>query len=162
MALMAAALAEQGGLQLLDKILCQRLHGVGENHIHAEEVIASLNNVVDLDGLFVGEDTVSFVQHLDLIAGESVAGHASVTVDHVDLQVFVKATIHSAVALFDKCFEKFGKLRGFLFLSGGFGCVLGYVPDAELLIGIRDAIIPAMPSDQLLGYIPFCGDFACS
>ena len=28
-ALMAAALTEQGGLQLLDESLCQRLHGVG-------------------------------------------------------------------------------------------------------------------------------------
>ena len=161
-ALMAAALAEQGGLQLLDESLCQRLHGVGENHIHAEEVIASLDNVVDLDGLFVGEDAVGLVQHLDLITGQPVAGHASVAVDHVDLQVFIEATVHSAVALFDKGFEKFGKLRGFLFLSGGLGCVFGYVPDAELLIGIRDAIIAAMPSDKLFRDIPFCCDFACS
>ena len=125
-------------------------------------MIASLNDVVDLDGLLVGENAVSFVQHLDLITGEPVTGHASVAVDHVDLQIFVKAAIQPAVALFDKGFEKFGELGSFLFLSGGLGGVLGYVPDAELLIGIRDAIIPTMPSDQLLGYIPFCGDFACS
>ena len=162
MAFVAAAFAKQGGLQLLDESLCQRLHGVGEDHIHAEEVIASLNDVVDLDGLFVGEDTVSLIQHLDLITGEPVTGHASVAVDHVDLQIFVKAAIQPAVALLDKCFEKFGKLRGFLFLSGGLGCILGYVPDAEFLIGIRDAIATAMPSDELFRDIPFCCDFTCS
>ena len=37
MTLMAAALAEQGGLHLLDESLRQRLHGVGEDHIQAKE-----------------------------------------------------------------------------------------------------------------------------
>jgi len=160
--LMATALAEQGGLQLLDESLRQRLHGVGEDHIHAEEVVARFDNVVDLDGLFVGEDSVSFVKHFYLITSEPVAGHASIAVDHIDLQVFIEATIHSAVALFNKSFEKFRKLRSFLFLSGGLGGVLGYVPDAEFLISIRDAIIAAMPSDKLFRDIPFCCDFTCS
>ena len=121
MALVTAALAEQGRLQLLDESLCQRLHGVGQDHIHAEEVIASLNDVVDFNGLFVGEDAVGLIQHLDLIASQPIAGHASVAVDHVNLQVLIEATVHSAVALFNKGFEKFGKLRGFLFLSCGLG-----------------------------------------
>jgi 2-C-methyl-D-erythritol 2,4-cyclodiphosphate synthase len=99
--LMAAALAEQGGLQLLDESLRQRLHCIGENHIHAEEVIASLNNVVDLDGLFVGEDAVGFIENFNLISGQPVAGHASVAVDHVDLQIFIEAEILFAVALLE-------------------------------------------------------------
>ena len=49
MALMAAALAEQGGLQLLDESLRQRLHGVGEDYIHTEEVVTCLDDIVDLD-----------------------------------------------------------------------------------------------------------------
>jgi len=161
-ALMAAALTEQGGLQLLDERLCQRLHGVGENHIHAKEVVAGLDDIIDLDGLFVREDAVGLIQHLDLISGESVAGHAPIAVDHVDLQVLIEAAVHPAVALLDKCFEKFGKLRGFLFLSGGLGCILGYVPDAELLIGIRDASLGAISVNQTHAYIPFfCNFFYC-
>ena len=82
---MAAAFAEQGGLQLLDESLRQRLHGVGEDHIHTEKVIASLDDIVDLDGLFAGEDAVGFLEDFNLITGKPLAGHASVTVDHVDL-----------------------------------------------------------------------------
>ena len=78
-----------------------------------------------------------------------------------DVETFVKAAIQPAVALFDKGFEKFGELGSFLFLSGGLGGVLGYVPDAEFLISIRDAIIAAMPSDKLFRDIPFCCDFTC-
>lgn len=143
-ALMAAALAEEGGLQLLDESLSQRLHGVGENHIHTEEVIPCFDNVVDLDGFFVGEDPVGLVQNLDLIPCESVAGHASVAVDHIDLQVFIEAAVRSAVALLDKGFEKFGKLRSFLFLSDGLGCIFRYVPSFKLLIGIGDAFLHAI------------------
>ena len=161
MALMAAALAEQGGLQLLDESLRQRLHGVGEDHIHAEEVIASFDDVVDLDGLFVGEDAVGLVQYFNLITCQPVTGHASVAVDHIDLQEFIEAAVHSAVALLNKCFEKFGELRGFLLLSSGLGRVLGYVPDAEFLTGIWNAIVSAMSSDELFRDIPFCGNFAC-
>ena len=159
--LMAAALAEQGGLQLLDESLCQRLHGVGENHIHAEEVVPRLDDVVDLDGLFVGEDAVCLVQYLNLIAGEPVTGHASVAVDHVDLQILIEATVHSAVALLNKRFEKFGKLRGFLFLSGGFGCVLWYVPSIKFLIGTGDAFVSAVTSDDPFRNTPSCCCLAC-
>ena len=161
MSLMAAALAEQGGLQLLDESLRQRLRCIGENHIHAEEVIASLNNVVDLDGLFVGEDSVSFVKYFYLITGEPVAGHASIAVDHVDLLVFIETAVHFAVALLDKCFEKFGKLRGFLFLSRGLGCVLGYVPSFKFLIGTGDALVSAVTPDDSFGNVPSCCCLAC-
>ena len=154
-ALMAAALTEQGELQLLNESLCQRLHGIGENHIHAEKVVASLDDIVDFDGLFVSEDTVGLIQYLDLITGQPVAGHAPVAVDHVDLQVFIETAVHFAVALLDKCFEKFGKLRGFLFLSCGLGGIFGYVPDTEFLIGICDASLHAILCDHALGNAPF-------
>ena len=52
-------------------------------------MISCFDDIVDLDGLFVREDAVSFVQYLNLITGEPVTGHSSVTVDHVDLQVFI-------------------------------------------------------------------------
>ena len=116
MALMAAALAEQGGLQLLDESLCQRLHGVGENHIHAEEVVASLDDVVDLDGLFVGEDAVGFVQHFDLIAGQPITGHAPVAVDHIDLNVVIETAILFAVTLFNQISKKGRDLRHVFFI----------------------------------------------
>ena len=161
MALVAAALAEQGGLQLLDESLRQRFHGVGENHINAEEMIVGLDDVVDLDGLFVGENPVGLIQHFNLITGQSVAGHAAIAVNHIDLQVFIEAAIHSAVALLDKGFEKFGKRRGFLFLSCGLGCVLGYVPDAELLIGVQDASLGAISVNQTHAYVPFFCNFFC-
>lgn len=158
MALVAAGLAEQGGLQLLDKSLRQRLHGAGEDHIHTEEVIARFDDVVDLDGLFVGEDAVSFVQYLNLIAGEPVAGHATVAVDHVDLQVFIEATVHSAVALFNKGFEEFGKLRSVLLFLCRLLCIFGNLPDAIKLEKAGNAILCAVASDKAFGNTPFfCG-----
>ena len=147
---MAAALAEQGGLQLLDESLCQWLHGVGQDHIHTEEVVASLDDVIDLDGLLVGEDAVSFVQHLNLIAGQPAAGHTSVAVNRVDLQVLIEAAVHFAVALFNKSFEKFGKLRGFLFLSCGLCCIFGYVSNFKFLISIWDALLHAIDAHHSL------------
>lgn len=147
-----AALAEQGDLQLLDESLRQRLRCVGGNHIHAEGVIASLNDVIVLDGLVVGEDAFSLVQHVNLIAGEPIASHMSVSVDHVDLQVFTGASVRSAVALHDKHFEK---LRGSLFLSGGLGCVLVYVSSFNILISTWDAFLHAIDADHLFRNSPF-------
>ena len=81
--------------------------------------------------------------------------HAAGTVRQVDLQVLIEATVHPAVALFDKCFEKFRKLRGFLFLSCGLGCVLGYVPNFEFLIGIGDALQYAINTYHSFRDTPF-------
>ena len=87
---MAATLTEQGGLQLLYESLRQRLHCIGENHIHAEEVVARFDDVVDLDGLFVGEDTVGFIENFNLISGQPVAGHPAGTVGEVCLDVVIQ------------------------------------------------------------------------
>lgn len=162
MALVAAALAEQRGLQPIDKALGQGLHGIGQYHVHAEKVVPCFNDVVYLDGLVVCEYAVCFVQHLDLIAGQAVAGHADVAVYHVDLQVLIETAVLFAVSLLDEGSEKFGKLGGVLFLSRGLDCVFGYVPDAELLVGFGDAVISAMTPDELIRDIPFSCDFACS
>ena len=91
-----------------------------------------------------------------------VTGHAPVAVDHVDLQVFIETAIHSAITLLNKGFEKFGKLRGFLFLSGGFDCVSGYVPSFKFLIGTGDAFVSAVAADDSFRNAPTRCCLACS
>lgn len=63
---MPADLAEQCRLQLVNKALSQRLHGVGQDHIHAEKVIPRFNDIVDLDGSVVGKYTVG-LQNIGII-----------------------------------------------------------------------------------------------
>ena len=108
---MAAVVAEQLHLDLMNECLVQWLHRIAQNHIDSKEVISCFDDIIDLDCFAAGDDAVGFVQQLDLVASQPVTGHSTVTVDHVDLDIVVKTTILSAVSLLDQIFEKWGDLR---------------------------------------------------
>ena len=111
MTLVAAAVADQLHLDLVNECLVQWLHGVAQNHIDGQKMISCFDDIIDLDCFAAGDDAVGFVQQLDLVARQPVAGHAAVTIDHVDLDIVVKTTILSAVSLLDQIFEEWGDLR---------------------------------------------------
>ena len=111
MTLVAAVVAEQLHLNLMNECLVKRLHRIAQNHIDSKEVISCFDDIIDLDCFAAGDDAVGFVQQLDLVASQPVAGHSTITVDHVDLDIVVKTTILSAVSLLDHIFEKWGDLR---------------------------------------------------
>ena len=48
-------------------------------------MISGFNDIIDLDVFAGSEDTVFLIQYLNLITGQTIAGHASAAVDHVDL-----------------------------------------------------------------------------
>ena len=106
MTLVAAVVSEQLHLDLMNECLVQWLHRIAQNHIDSKEVISCFDDIIDLDCFAAGDDAVGFVQQLDLVACQSIAGHATVTVDHVDLDIVVKTSILSAVSLLDQIFEK--------------------------------------------------------
>ena len=108
---MAAVVAEQLHLDLMNECLVQWLHHIAQNHIDIKEVISCFDDIIDLDCFAAGDDAVGFVQQLDLVASQPVAGHSTVTVDHVDLDIVVKTAILSAVSLLDQIFEKWRDLR---------------------------------------------------
>ena len=111
MTLVAAVVAEQLHLNLMNECLVQWLHRIAQNHIDSKEVISCFDDIIDLDCFAAGDNAVGFIQHFDLVARQPVAGHAAVTIDHVDLDIVVKTTILSAVSLLDQIFEKWGDLR---------------------------------------------------
>ena len=108
---MAAVVAEQLHLDLMNKCLIQWLHCIAQNHIDSKEVISCFDDIIDLDCFAAGNDPVSFVQQLDLIASQSIAGHSTVAVDHVDLDIVVKATVLLAITLLNQIFKKRRDLR---------------------------------------------------
>ena len=97
---MLATVTEKLCLQLIDEGLCQRLHCVGPDRINAEKMISGFNDIIDLDIFAGSKDPVFLIQHLDLIAGQVITGHTPAAIDHVDLQILIKAAILFAVALF--------------------------------------------------------------
>ena len=111
MTLVAAVVAEQLHLDLVNECLVQGLHGIAQNHIDRKEVVSCFNDIINLDCFVACDDAVGFVQQLDLVASQPVAGHSTVTIDHVDLDIVVKTAILSAVSLLDKVFKKWRNLR---------------------------------------------------
>ena len=111
MTLVAAVVAEQLHLNLMNECLVQWLHRIAQNHIDSKEVVSCFDDIIDLDCFAAGDDAVGFVQQLDLVASQPVTGHSTVTVDHVDLDIVVKTAILPAVSLLDQIFEKWGDLR---------------------------------------------------
>ena len=108
---MAAVVADKLHLDLMKECLVQWLHCIAQNHIDSKEVVSCFDDIIDLDCFAAGDDAVGFVQQLDLVARQPVAGHSTVTVDHVDLDIVVKTAILSAVSLLDQIFEKWRDLR---------------------------------------------------
>lgn len=111
MTLVTAIVADQLHLNLMNECLVQWLHRIAQNHIDSKEVVSCFDDIIDLDCFATGDDSVGFVQQLDLVASQPVAGHSTVTIDHVDLDIVVKTTILSAVSLLNQIFEKWGDLR---------------------------------------------------
>ena len=129
---MAAVVAEQLHLDLMNECLVQWLHRIAQNHIDSKEVISCFDDIIDLDCFAAGDDAVGFIQHFDLVASQSVAGHTPIAVDHVDLDIVVKTTILSAVSLLDQIFEKWGDLRRIycvFFDPRRFSCIFGDKPN---------------------------------
>ena len=108
---MAAVVAEQLHLDLMNECLVQWLHRIAQNHIDGQKVISCLDDIIDFDCFAASDDAVGFVQQLDLVASQSVAGHTPIAVDHVDLDIVVKTTVLLAITLLDQIFEKRRKLR---------------------------------------------------
>ena len=136
MTLVAAVVAVQLHLDLVNECLVQWLHCVAQNHIDGQKMISCFNDIVDLDGLCTCDNPVGFVQQLDLVARQPVAGHAAVTIDHVDLDIVVKTAILSAISLLDQIFEKWRDLRRIhcaFFDPRRFSCIFGNLPDAVIL-----------------------------
>lgn len=139
MTLVAAVVAEQLHLNLMNECLVQWLHRIAQNHIDSKEVISCFDDIIDLDCFAAGDDAVGFVQQFDLVASQPVTGHSTVTVDHVDLDIVVKATILSAVSLLDQIFEKWGDLRRIYYVffdPRRFSCIFGDKPNTVVLIGL--------------------------
>ena len=129
---MAAIVAEQLHLNLMNECLVQWLHRIAQNHIDSKEVISCFDDIIDLDCFAAGDDAVGFVQQLDLVASQPVTGHSTVTVDHVALDIVGKTTILSAVSLLDQIFEKWGDLRRIycvFFDPRRFSCIFGDKPN---------------------------------
>ena len=80
MTLVAAIVAEQLHLDLVNECLVQGLHGIAQNHIDRKEVVSCFNDIINLDCFVAGDDAVGFVQQLDLVASQPVAGHSTVTI----------------------------------------------------------------------------------
>ena len=114
MSFVAAIVAEQLHLDLVNECLVQGLHGIAQNHIDRKEVVSCFNDIINLDCFAAGDDAVGFVQQLDLVARQPVAGHTPIAVDHVDLDIVVKTAILSAVSLLDQIFEKWGGSEAYL------------------------------------------------
>ena len=163
MALMLAVVAEQLCLKLIDERLGQRLHSVGQDRVHAEEMITRFHDIIDLDGFAVGEDLILLVKHLDLIAGKTVACHATVAVDHVDLQILIESSILFAVALLEKLSEQGRDRLDLLLLSCGLLGILRNIPCFEFQICMRNTLVTAVIAYHSLGYAPFfCRFFGCN
>ena len=161
---MAAVVAEQLHLDLMNECLVQWLHHIAQNHIDSKEVISCFDDIIDLDCFAAGDDAVGFVQQLDLVASQPVTGHSTVTVDHVDLDIVVKATILSAVSLLDQIFEKWGDLRRIhcvFFDPRRFSCIFGDKPNTVVLIGLRNSILSAILIYHSFGNTPLLGSFFC-
>lgn len=132
MTLVAAIVAEQLHLNLMNECLVKRPHRIAQNHIDSKEVISCFDDIIDLDCFAAGDDAVGFVQQLDLVASQPVTGHSTVTVDHVALDIVGKTTILSAVSLLDQIFEKWGDLRRIycvFFDPRRFSCIFGDKPN---------------------------------
>lgn len=97
--------------------------------INAKEVVSGLDDVIDFNVFTGSEDPIFLIQHLDMIAGQTIACHASAAVDHVDLKILVEATILFAVTLLDNLLEKQWSWFNFLGLSRWLFGVCRYVPD---------------------------------
>lgn len=155
---MAAVVAVQLHLDLMNECLVQWLHGITQNHIDSKEVISCFDDIIDLDCFAAGDDAVGFVQQLDLVARQPVAGHSTVTVDHVDLDIVVKTAILSTVSLLDQIFEKWRDLRRIhcvFFDPRRFSCIFGDLPDTVILCQVRDTSFGTIPSDESFGNAPF-------
>ena len=164
MTLVAAVVAEQLHLDLMNECLVQWLHRIAQNHIDSKEVISCFDDIIDLDCFAAGDDAVGFVQQLDLVASQPVTGHSTVTVDHVDLDIVVKTTILSAVSLLDQIFEKWGDLRRIhcvFFDPRRFCCIFGDKPNTVVLIGLRNSILSAILIHHSFGNAPLLGSFFC-
>ena len=164
MTLVAAVVAEQLHLDLMNECLVQWLHRIAQNHIDSKEVISSFDDIIDLDCFAAGDDAVGFVQQLDLVASQSVAGHTPIAVDHVDLDIVVKSTILSAVSLLDQIFEKWGDLRRIycvFFDTRRFSRIFGDKPNAVVLIGLRNSVLSAILIHHSFGNTPFLGSLFC-
>ena len=145
---MLAAVTEKLCLQLIDEGLRQRFHRIGQDRINAKKMISGFNDIIDLDVFAGGENSISLVQHLDLIAGQTIDCHASAAVDHVDLQILIKATILLAVTLLENLLEKRRDWLNFFFFSGWLFGVFRDKPCPELLICIGDSSLGAVSIDH--------------
>ena len=118
-------------------------------------MISGFNDIIDLDVFAGSEDTIFFIHHLGLIAGQKIAWHASAAVDHVDLQILVKAAILFAVTLLDNLLEK--QRCGFHIF--GISCrlfgVCGYIPCVEFRISIWNVPLPVINSNHSFCNTPF-------
>ena len=164
MTLVAAVVADKLHLDLMKECLVQWLHCIAQNHIDSKEVISCFDDIIDLDCFAAGDDAVGFVQQLDLVARQPVAGHSTVTVDHVNLDIVVKTTILSAVSLLDQIFEKWGDLRRIhcvFFDPRRFCGIFGDKPNTVVLIGLRNSILSAILIHNSFGNAPLLGSFFC-
>ena len=80
MTLVAAVIAEQLHLDLVNECLVQWFHRIAQNHIDSKEVISCFDDIIDLDCFAAGDNAVGFIQHFDLVASQSVAGHTPIAV----------------------------------------------------------------------------------
>ena len=95
---------------------------------------------------------------------QPVAGHSTVSVDHVNLDIVVKTAILSAVSLLDQIFEKWGDLRRIycvFFDSRRFSRIFGDKPNAVVLIGFRNSVLSAILIHHSFGNAPLLGSFFC-
>ena len=68
MSFVAAIVADQLHLDLVNECLVQGLHGIAQNHIDSKEVISCFDDIIELDCFAAGDNAVGFIQHFDLVA----------------------------------------------------------------------------------------------
>ena len=127
-------------------------------------MISCFDDIIDLDCFAAGDDAVGFVQQLDLVARQPVAGHSTVTVDRVNLDIVVKTTILSAVSLLDQIFEKWRDLRRIycvFFDSKRFSRIFGDKPNTVVLIGFRNSVFRSILIHHSFGNTTLLCTFFC-
>lgn len=154
---MAAQVAKQGAVEFGKETRLQLLHGIVQNEVYTDEMVAGFDEVIELH-FFVGrQDLVLVVEKLYLIEGETVAGHAVGGIGQSGLQIIVDATAAGALLAEHAPQERGSGVSASA--VGGEGSIVGDEPNAVKKLSFRDAIFPAKLTYQRFGNAPFSRGF---
>lgn len=150
---MAAQVAEQGAVEFGKETRLQLLHRVVQNIVHADEMVAGFNEVVELHFLVSRQDLIFVVKEFYLIEGETVTGHAVGGIGQVRLQIIVDAAAAGAL-LAEHAPQERGRGVSVSTICGEW-CIVRDEPNAVAKLGFRDTIFPAKLTYQRFGNAPF-------